>query len=141
MRKNRTHTTKGQEKKSPLILQKVGAGFQTIVDDYVEDMLDLNAYLVKHPAATFFVRVEGDSMEMAGIFSGDLLIVDRSLEVHDGNIIVGIYDGEFTVKRLVYEATTVLLQAEPRTGIDRMPVNYDTLEVWGVVTNVIHHTL
>ena len=81
----------------------VVAGFPSPAEQYLEPPLDLNALLVKRPAATYFVRVEGDSMINAGINPGDLLVVDRSLTPVDGDIIIASVDGEFTVKRLRVE--------------------------------------
>ena len=78
----------------------VTAGFPSPAEQYVEPPLDLNELLVKRPAATYFVRVEGDSMTGEGIREGDLLVVDRSLTPADGDIIIAAVDGDFTVKRL-----------------------------------------
>ena len=76
----------------------VVAGFPSPAEQYMEPPLDLNELLVKHPAATYFVRVSGDSMTGAGINDGDLLVVDRSLRPADGDIIIACVDGDFTVK-------------------------------------------
>lgn len=124
----------------PAFLAGVQAGFPSPADDYIEKQLDLNELVVQHPISTFFVRVEGDSMRDAGILSGDILVVDRSLEPSNGKIVVAIIDGEFTVKRI---------QITPK-GISLVPenVSFDTIEVspeadfqvWGVVTYVIHKT-
>ncbi len=91
------HTTK---QKLPLFLSKVRAGFPSPADDYLDRKLDLNEHLIKHPASTFFVKVKGDSMIKAGIHSGDILVVDRSLEPKDKRIVIAIVDGDFTVKRV-----------------------------------------
>ncbi len=122
----------------PFYSSTIPAGFPSPANDYVEKKLDLNEHLIKSPAATFFVRVAGDSMTKVGIFDGDLLIVDRSLEAKNDSIIVAILNGEFTVKRLV----------KTRKGFSLMPENdhyrpieitEDTdFEVWGIVTNVVH---
>src|SRR5712692_7436621 len=122
----------------PVFLARVPGGFPSPADDYLEGKLDLNQYLVKHPAATFFVRVTGDSMIGAGIHSGDLLIVDRSLEPKDGNVVIASVDGELTVKRLsIREGKPALLPDN-----DQYPPvevgEHAAFEVWGVVTNVIH---
>ncbi len=93
--------------KLPVFLGRLPAGFPSPADDYIEGKLDLNRHLIKHPAATFFVRVTGDSMLEAGIHSGDILIVDRSLEAIDGNVIVASLDGELTVKRLFKQDQTL----------------------------------
>ena len=85
----------------PLFQDPISAGFPSVAEDYIENSLDLNELIIKHPASTFFVRVQGDSMRGAGILSGDILVVDRSLEASNNKIIVAIVNGEFTVKRLV----------------------------------------
>ena len=77
----------------PLFLVPVSAGFPSPADDYIENCLDLNEPLIKYPAATFFVRVKGDSMIEAGIHSGDILIVDRSLEAADKKVVIAVVDG------------------------------------------------
>ncbi len=84
----------------PLYLVNVQAGFPSPAEDYLDKTLDLNTLMIAHPAATFFVRVTGDSMRNAGIFSGDILVVDRSLEASDNKIVIAVVGGEFTVKRL-----------------------------------------
>ena len=83
----------------PLFTCPVSAGFPSPSDDYIEGKLDLNRHLIPNPIATFFVRVTGDSMVGAGIYSGDLLIVDRSLETRDGQVAIAVVDGELLVKR------------------------------------------
>lgn len=122
----------------PLFLSNVSAGFPSPADDYIDRELDLNEYLIANPAATFFVRVAGDSMIGAGINHDDILIVDRSLEPAGGRIVIAILDGELTVKRLLKTADSCLLRAEnplyPDTEIDRSM----ELEIWGVVTCAIH---
>lgn len=95
----------------PIFLGRLPAGFPSPADDYAEGKLDLNKHLIKHPAATFFVRVTGDSMIEAGIHSGDLLVVDRSLEAVDGNVIVAALDGELVCKRLEKRSVVRLLPA------------------------------
>src|SRR4030042_6039051 len=86
--------------KLPLYISRIKAGFPSPADDYIEKELDLNEYLIKHPAATFFVRVEGNSMIDAGIHSGDILIVDKSLEAKNNKIVIAVVNGELTVKRI-----------------------------------------
>lgn len=86
---------------TPLYLDRISAGFPSPADDYIETALDLNTYLIRNPAATFMVRVSGDSMTGAGISDGDVLVVDRSEEPAHGRIVVAVLDGELTVKRLV----------------------------------------
>jgi DNA polymerase V len=122
----------------PVFLGRLAAGFPSPADDYIEGRLDLNRHLIKHPAATFFVRVSGDSMIDAGIHHGDLLVVDRSLDVVDGNVIVASLDGELTVKRLSKRGE--ILRLLP-ANTDYQPIEIltqQTFEIFGVVTNVIH---
>lgn len=83
-----------------MFIVTVPAGFPSPADDYAEGPLDLNRHLIRHPAATFFVRVKGDSMIGAGIFSGDLLIVDRAMNPTNGSIVIAVVNGDLTVKRL-----------------------------------------
>jgi DNA polymerase V len=124
--------------KRPLFLVPVPAGFPSPADDYLEGALDLNEYLVKHKAATFFWRVTGDSMIGAGIHSGDLLIVDRSLEPRDGNVIIAVLDGELTVKRIEIHDGKLFLVPENK-DYPLIPITEEqSFQVWGVVTHVIH---
>ncbi len=122
----------------PMYISGVRAGFPSPAEDYIEKRLDLNEYLVKHPAATFYVRVEGDSMIGAGIQSGDILIVDRSLEPAHNKIIVAIVDGEFTVKRLLFRGKRIILAPENDNYEDLEITDGIDFAVWGVVTSVIH---
>ena len=121
----------------PLFLSRVPAGFPSPADDYVECSLDLNEHLIEHREATFFVRVKGQSMTGAGIADGDLLVVDRSLEAGDGDIVVAVVDGELTVKRLSRRGGRVRLLAE-HPGF--APIEFrdgQELTVWGVVTSIV----
>ncbi|MBA3722336.1 MAG: translesion error-prone DNA polymerase V autoproteolytic subunit [Parachlamydiaceae bacterium] len=123
---------------APIFTASIQAGFPSPADDYIEQQLDLNQLIVKHPSATFFVRVEGESMRDAGIFSGDILVVDRSLSPAHGKIIVAVIDGEFTVKRILIEGEKVCLAPE-NAAYQTIKVNPNSqFEVWGVVTYVIH---
>ncbi|EFL52115.1 Peptidase S24/S26A/S26B, conserved region [Solidesulfovibrio fructosivorans JJ]] len=122
----------------PLYLSTVQAGFPSPAEDYIDKKLDLNEQLVRHPAATFFVRVDGDSMRDAGVASGDILVVDRAVEPRDGHIVIAALDGELTVKRLRRKNGQVLLVPE---NPDYAPVAVGpeaSFEVWGVVTYIIH---
>ena len=105
----------------------------------VEEPMDLNAQLVYHPAATYFVRVSGDSMIDAGIQSGDILVVDKSLEASDGSIVIAELDGEFLVKQFCRwkDGSAWLVPANPRF----QPINVTDrpdFNIWGVVTAYIH---
>lgn len=122
----------------PLMGSAVSAGFPSPADDYMEARLDLNEHLIKHVAATFFVRVTGDSMLGAGIHDGDLLIVDRSLEAHNKSVVVAVVNGQFTVKRIKKEHGRVWLMPENKNYQPLEMQEGSELEVWGVVTNVIH---
>lgn len=121
-----------------LYISVVQAGFPSPAEDYVEGKLDLNQHLIKHKAATFFVRAAGDSMKNAGIFPGDLLIVDRSLEAKAGNIVIAALNGELTVKRLKMLHGAPSLSPENSTYSDIKITKDDDFSIWGVVTNVIH---
>ncbi|MCC5832328.1 MAG: translesion error-prone DNA polymerase V autoproteolytic subunit [Chlamydiales bacterium] len=124
--------------KLPFYESLVPAGFPSPADDYLERQLDLHDLLVEHPEATFFVRVEGDSMMGAGMRSGDVLIVDRSLKAAHGKIVVALLNGEFTVKRLIFKGDKIHLAAEnPRFPPLEITEESD-FQVWGVVTYVIH---
>lgn len=114
------------------------AGFPSPAEQYIEQALDLNELLVKHPAGTFFVRVAGDSMIQTGIFPGDILVVDRAEEAVDGSIVIAAVDGEFTVKFLRYTDNGIqLIAGNP----DYKPITFtgeSELQVFGVVTSAIH---
>jgi DNA polymerase V len=122
----------------PLFLASVSAGFPSPADDYIENQLDLNRHLIKHPAATFFVKVKGDSMVDAGIYSGDILVVDRSLEVTDKKVVIAVVDGELTVKRIrMIDEKIYLLPENAAFSSTEITESMD-FKIWGVVTNVIH---
>jgi len=122
----------------PLVAAQVEAGFPSVADDYIEGSLDLQKYLIPRPAATFFVKAKGESMLGAGIFPGDLLIVDRSISPQSGSIIIALYQGEFTVKRLVIEKGQGYLKAENPSYPTIAITQVDAFEIWGTVTHVIH---
>lgn len=116
----------------------VPAGFPSPAADYEENELDLNKHLIKNPAATFFVRVTGDSMTGAGIQDGDLLVVDRSLDPKDKNVVIAAVNGELTVKRIRIRRKKVFLEPE-NVNYSPQEISEDSdFQVWGVVTNVIH---
>jgi DNA polymerase V len=122
----------------PLFTARISAGFPSPADDFIDKALDLNEFLIEHPAATFFVRVEGTSMIGAGIHPGDILIVDRALEPSPGGIVVAVIDGEFTVKRFQRAGGRPCLAAE-NAEFPPIELTEDmTVEIWGVVTYVIH---
>lgn len=117
----------------------VVAGFPSPAEQYTEPPLDLNEFLVRHPAASFFVRVAGDSMAGAGISEGDLLVVDRSLRPKDGDIIIASVDGEFTVKTFRRDAggAVRLEAANPKYRAIALEPGQE-LDYFGKVTACIH---
>jgi DNA polymerase V len=122
----------------PLMTCAVQAGFSSAADEHIETYLDLNKLVIKHPAATFFVRAAGHSMREAGIQSGDILVVDRSLTPVDGKIVIALLNGEFTVKRLkTRQGKYKLCASNPRYPDIEISDDSD-FRVWGVVTHVIH---
>ena len=122
----------------PLYGNSVAAGFPSPADDYLEGTLDLNEYLIQHPAATFFVRVSGDSMINAGIFPDDMLIVDRSLEAKHHSIVIVALDNELTVKRLYHKNGVIRLLPENNHYQPIEISDGNELHIWGVVKHVIH---
>lgn len=118
----------------PLFASGVRAGFPSPADDYVEDRIDLNRYLVEDGPATFMVRVEGESMIGAGIFDGDLLVVDKGRTPAHGDIVVAALDGEFTVKRLDRRGGRVVLLPENPAFSPIIPSYEQEFMIWGVVT-------
>lgn len=122
--------------KLPVYLTRVRAGFPTPNEGEIEEKLDLNEYLIQHPAATFFVRVEGSSMIDAGITEGDLLIVDRAKHPQDGDVILAVLDGEFTVKRLSKQGKLFLEPANQDFAPIEITEEMD-FQVWGVVTYTV----
>jgi DNA polymerase V len=124
-----------------LFLSPVSAGFPSPADDFLERNLDLNNYLIKHPSATFFVRVQGDSMIESGIRSGDILIVDRAVEKTDNKIAIALINGEFIVKKIKKNGDKLwLMPSNPRYRPQEITADMN-FEIWGVVTYVIHPTI
>ena len=121
----------------PLVEATISAGFPSPADDYSEARLDLNKELISNESATFYARVRGDSMTLAGISDGDLLIIDKSKTPVNGSIVVCLIDGEFTVKRLSKKANQFYLMPENDNyqPIKIKPENDVT--IWGVVTYTI----
>ena len=100
--------------------------------------LNLQEYLVQHPSATFCVRVTGDSMQNAGIFSGDVMIIDRALEPKNNTIVLAVLNGEFTVKRIQKKSNKLYLKAENNDFKSIEITEEMNFQVWGVVTHIIH---
>jgi DNA polymerase V len=121
----------------PLMSSRPQAGFPAPGDDQIEKVLDINDLVVKHPASTFFVRVEGDSMEGAGIFGGDVLVVDRSQTARDGSIVVAAVYGEMVVKRLKSVGSTHVLVSENELYEPITVTENDDCFIWGVVVGSV----
>lgn len=126
------------KRRQSIFMATVPAGFPSPAADYEEGKLDLNRHLIRNPAATFFVRVTGDSMVKAGIHNGDLLVVDRSIEPRDKNVVIAVVNGELTVKRIRIRKNRLTLEAENEAYQSQEINDEIEFEVWGVVTNVIH---
>lgn len=115
----------------------IHAGFPSPATDYMTQAIDLNKELVKHPAATFYGRVVGDSMVDAGVDEGDILVIDRALEAKDGDMAVCFVDGEFTLKYLkMVDDGITLVPANPKYPLIRITEGVD-FKMWGVVTYII----
>jgi DNA polymerase V len=116
----------------------IPAGFPSPAEDFIEKTLDLNEHLIRNKPATFLIKVEGSSMINAGINDGDLLIIDRSIEPRDGHVILGILNGEFTIKRLKIKESKIFLVPE-NEKFDTIEIKDDMdFKIWGVVTYTIH---
>lgn len=124
-------------KQAPLYTSRPAAGFPAPGDDQVERVLDINDLVVKHPASTFFVRVEGDSMEGAGIFSNDTLVIDRAVEPKDGHIVVAAVNGEMVVKRLHVDQGVLELHSENEAYAPIVVSEEEDCTVWGVVVGSV----
>ncbi len=121
----------------PLLLQNIPAGFPSPASDFSEDGLDVNAYLIRHRAASFYFTVEGDSMSGAGILDGDKVLVDRAVEPKHGHIVVAVINNEYTLKRLYRRRGVLELRPEnPAYKPIRLKED-EELQVWGVVIGVI----
>lgn len=123
----------------PFALEAVPAGWPSAAQDYYSGEIDLNEHLIHNKAATYIVRVVGDSMVGVGISNNDELIVDRSIAPEHGHIVIAILDGELTVKRLIMTDRGVTLRAENSRYPDIQISELSELRVWGVVTRCLHH--
>ena len=127
-----------EDKQMPKMAEDgIHAGFPSPATDYMTQAIDLNRELVKHPAATFYGRVVGDSMIDAGVEEGDILVIDKALEAQDGDMAVCFVDGEFTLKYLcLKDGRIILVPANPRYPSIEIDEGSDFM-MWGVVTYVI----
>ena len=121
----------------PMMAWSAACGFPSPAEDYVDRPLDFNELLIEHPAATFAIRIEGESMTGAGIFPGDIAVVDRAREPVNGSIVLALLDGAFTVKRYRIKDGAVVLQAENPAFADMALADGQSFEVWGVITRSI----
>ncbi len=123
----------------PYLLSRISAGFPSPADDYIENNLSLSELLIRNHLATFLMKTSGDSMMDVGINDGDILVVDRSIEAKNRDIVIAILEGNLTVKRLLFKTNgLVVLKSENTAYKDiKIPESAD-LEIWGVVTSVIH---
>lgn len=113
------------------------SGFASPADDFLEKPLDLNDYLIHNPAATFFMRVTGGVMQKSGIFDGDILVVDRSREAKNGDVVIVVLNGAIMARRLQrWQNCWRLLSGDGRSFIELLPD--DPLHIWGVAVHVIH---
>lgn len=122
----------------PLLLCPVMAGFPSPAEDYIEETLDLHRYAVTNELATYFLHARGESMIEAGIFDGDLLIVDRSIVPYSGAVVIACLDGEMTVKRYVTKKDRYFLQPENKRYSLIEITGREDVTIWGVVTYVLH---
>jgi len=127
-----------EELKFPLAKELIQAGFPSPAEGLPPETLDLNQHLIKNPAGTYLLRVAGESMINAGVFPDDLLIVDKSIEAVNGDIVVAVLDGDFTVKRLFLEGNRCELRAENPDYPPILVASFENVDVWGVVRYVIH---
>jgi DNA polymerase V len=121
--------------KIPVILQKVSAGFPSPATDYVQDEIDLNSELIKNPPATFLIRVQGNSMIDHKIINGDLLVVDRSLNLKNDCIAIINFNNELVVKNIIRENNNFYI----KNRAEKILINENSdINVWGIVTYIIH---
>ena len=121
--------------KLPFYIHKVGAGFPSPATDYIEDDVDLNTHLIKNAPATFIIRVQGKSMTNVGIYDGDLLIVDRSINPKNSSTVIATVHEELVVKTFIKGKNNNYLASGPnKIELSENP----NVIIWGVVTYVIH---
>ena len=135
-----THITQAEQDSLELVLaEHLHAGFPSPAADYTE-RIDITRELVRHPETTFYARIEGDSMREAGIFNGDLVVIDRSLQASDGDYVAAYIDGEFTVKEFRLDAANHCAWLIPHNPAYQ-PIRVDednAFVIWGVITHTIH---
>lgn len=121
------------------VFSSISAGFPSCVDDFYEQ-IDLNEWIIKNPASTFFVRVQGNSMVNAGIRSNDILVIDKSITAKHRDIAVVAHNYEFTVRRIIIENEQIYLEATNPYNLTLINEK-SHFKIWGVITHVIHKTI
>ena len=125
----------------PFCIQKAGAGFPSPAADYIEEDMDLNIHLIKNAPATFVIRVQGKSISSAGIYDGDLLVVDKSLNPKNFSTVVASVNDELVVKNFIKEKNLQFLSSGSKNYEDKIVLNSNSnVFIWGVITYVIHST-
>lgn len=119
------------------LMATVRAGFPSPAEDLGAKRIDLTAKLIKHPQATFLMKARGESMKEAGIFDGDVLVVDRAIQARSGHIVIAVIEGEFVCKTLSMRAGRMKLKAANPGHPDIVPKDSQTVEIWGVVIHAI----
>jgi DNA polymerase V len=119
------------------LMATVRAGFPSPAEDLGAKRIDLTAKLIKHPQATFLMKARGESMREAGIFDGDVLVVDRAIQARSGHIVIAVIEGEFVCKTLSMRAGRMKLKAANPGHPDIVPKDSQTVEIWGVVIHAI----
>lgn len=121
----------------PVIFEAISAGFPSPALDFIDLTIDMNKHLIKHPSSTFYGRVKGHSMQNAGIFDQDLLVIDKSIQPKNGKIAICYIDGEFTVKRIKIEKNCLWLMPENKEYEPILVQEENDFLIWGIVTHVI----
>ena len=116
----------------------VSAGFPSPAEDHLDIALDLNEHLIKHPAATFYIYAKGNSMEGSGIYDGDIMVIDRSLEASTGDVVIVAISGEFTVKHLLIKNKRTYLMPANEDYKSILITDDMDIQIWGVVIHTIH---
>ena len=116
---------------------QVRAGFPSPAEDFQVQRIDLMKELVRHPQASYLLRIRGDSMRDVGIFDGDVVLVDKAITPRSGQVVVAVVDGEFTCKTLQLRAGRIKLKAANPIYPDIIPTDSQTVEIWGVVVAAI----
>lgn len=120
------------------LANRIPAGFPSPAQDFAVERIDLMGQLIKHPEATFFIRIRGNSMRDAGILDGSVVLIDKAIEPAHGHIVLAVVDGDFTCKKLHLHGKEIWLKAANPDYADIVPRDGQTVEIWGVVVAAIH---